>query len=194
MDRRDFLPDARPVVYNVPTRMGEAAFYISAGVAVGASLAAVTRRNPIYSALWLMIAFVAFAVIYLTLHAPFLAAMHVLVYTGAILVLFLFVIMLLNLQPEELKFDFPMAGRAVLGALCAAIGGLLIWLFLNAYDDPGPAADVPESFGGATAVGQTIFPAAGEPHFILPFELVSVLIIAAMIAAIVLARPEKKKA
>lgn len=174
--------------------MGEWAFYLSAAVAVGASLAAVTRRNPIYSALWLMIAFVAFAVIYLSLHAPFLAAMHVLVYTGAILVLFLFVIMLLNLKADELNFDYPLPGRAMLGALCVALGGVLVWLFTTVYRDPGPPGEVADTFGGATEVGRTIFPPAGQPNFILPFELVSVLIIAAMIGAIVLARPEKKKA
>jgi NADH-quinone oxidoreductase subunit J len=170
----------------------DAPFYASAAAAVGSALAAVTRRNPIYSALWLLISFVAIAVVFLDLHAPFLAAMHVLVYTGAILVLFLFVIMLLNLQPDELKFDYPIAARAMMAGLCALLGIGLAVLLARAGSLPDVPPPVADSFGGAREVGDTIFPGPGLGGFVVPFELVSVLIIAAMIGAVVIARPEKK--
>lgn len=172
--------------------MKEAVFYISAVVAVVSALITVTRRNPIYSALWLMISFVAIAVIFLELHAPFLAAMHLLLYTGAILVLFLFVIMLLNLKKEELEFDYPRVGRIMIGGFCLILGVVLTWFFVTQFDDPTLPEEVAETFGGASAVGNTIFGEPGGPHFILPFELVSVLIISAMIGAIMLARPGKR--
>ncbi|MFN3486489.1 MAG: NADH-quinone oxidoreductase subunit J, partial [Planctomycetota bacterium] len=81
----------------------------------------VTRRNPVYSAVWMLVCFLALAVVYLTLEAPFLAALHVIVYTGAILVLFLFVIMLLNLSPEELGREMPPPARAAAAVLAAAL-------------------------------------------------------------------------
>ena len=172
--------------------MQDVPFYAASSVALVSALAAVTRRNPIYSALWLMASFIAFAVIFLDLDAPFLAAMHVLLYTGAILVLFLFVIMLLNLKPEELAFDTSPTGKLVLGLLSAALGLLLVVLFVTRVRLPEPVETLPDGFGGAAAVGKAIFAETG-PNFVLPFELVSVLIIAAMIGAILLARPERKK-
>jgi hypothetical protein len=86
-------------------------FALAAAVTVGAGLLVVIQRNPIYSAISMLACFLGLAVIYLRLEAPFLAAIHVLVYTGAILVLFLFVIMLLNLKPEELGVEYPLKVR-----------------------------------------------------------------------------------
>lgn len=168
--------------------MRDLLFTTAAGTAVAASLLAVTRRNPIYSALWLMIAFVAFALIFLDLAAPFLAAMHVLVYTGAILVLFLFVIMLLNLKPEELTFDAPGPRWAGLAAGCAAFGAGLVFLLARGVEAPALTPLQDADFGGGAAVGNAIF---GGGTWVLPFELVSILIIAAMIGAVILARPSK---
>lgn len=168
--------------------MHDLLFTAAAGTAVGAALLAVTRRNPIYSALWLLIAFVAFALIFLDLAAPFLAAMHVLVYTGAILVLFLFVIMLLNLKPEELAFDAPGPRWGVLAAGCTAFGAGLAFLLVRGLQAPELAPLKDAGFGGGAAVGNAIFSGG---TWVLPFEMVSVLIIAAMIGAVILARPSR---
>src|SRR5262245_2480102 len=100
-------------------------FAIAAAITVGAGLLTVVQRNPIYSAISMLACFLGLAVIYLRLDAPFLAAIHVLVYTGAILVLFLFVIMLLNLKPEELGVEYPLKVRGLIAAMCAGLFALI---------------------------------------------------------------------
>ncbi len=161
----------------------DAVFAIAAGISVGAGIMVVTRRNPVYAALWMLLAFMAFAVIYLKLEAPFLAAMHVLVYTGAILVLFLFVIMLLCLKPEELGQEPPLRARLLSAALCL---GLFILLAVPLGQSPEALKALPEAApgqGSVEEVGKALF-----KTYVLPFELVSVLILAAVIGAVVLAK------
>lgn len=158
-------------------------FLVCAVVSGVSALFVVTNRNPVYSALSLLVCFVAFAVVFLRLAAPFLAAMHVLVYTGAILVLFLFVIMLLSLRDEELGREYPAWGKALLGALCVGLFGVLAWPMVKdpSLQQPPPAA--PPGFGGVEHVGNALF-----RDYALPFELVSVLIIIAMLGCVVLAK------
>src|SRR6476619_3191358 len=96
-------------------------FALAAAVTVGAGLLVVVQRNPIYSAISMLACFLGLAVIYLRLEAPFLAAIHVLVYTGAILVLFLFVIMLLNLKDSELGEEYPVSTRLGVAGMCAVL-------------------------------------------------------------------------
>lgn len=159
-------------------------FALAAGVSVAAGLMLVTRRNPVHSAMALLACFLAFAVIYLKLDAPFLAAMHVLVYTGAILVLFLFVIMLLNLKPEELEKECPLPARGVIAAVCA---GLFVLVAVPLWRDPKaqqmmPAVN-PEKFGSVREVGRSLFVEYG-----LAFELISVLILVALFGGVLLAK------
>jgi len=158
-------------------------FAAAAGLSVVAGLMMVTRRNPIYSAIMMLVAFLALAVVYLKLDASFLAAMHVLVYTGAILVLFLFVIMLLNLKPEEFGAEYPLPVRGAIGALCAGLFGLL---GLGIWNDPAlrePFKAAPAGFGEIRPVGIELFGPYG-----LPFELISVLILVAIFGGVVLAK------
>lgn len=158
-------------------------FVAAAGVSVVAGVAMVTRRNPVYSAIMMLVAFLAFAVVYLKLDAPFLAAMHVLVYTGAILVLFLFVIMLLNLKPEEMGEEYPLPVRGAIGALCLGMFGLLAGLL---WTDPSlhqPLPPVPADFGGIEQTGWALF-----EQYALPFELISVLILVAIFGGVALAK------
>jgi NADH-quinone oxidoreductase subunit J len=130
-------------------------FAVAATITVGTGLLVVTQRNPIYSAISMLACFLGLAVIYLRLAAPFLAAIHVLVYTGAILVLFLFVIMLLNLKPEELGVEYPLKVRGAIGALCAALFGLLA---LPLWQDQRPMPkESPVGFGGVEQVGHALF-------------------------------------
>jgi len=158
-------------------------FTLTAAISVGAAMMTVTRRNPVYSAVWLLVCFLAFAVIFLKLSAPFLAAIHVLVYTGAILVLFLFVIMLLNLQPDEIAEEYSTKAKLGVAAMCVVLFGFLA---IPLGTDPawsGPLPEVGAEFGSVAHVGRLLF-----KDYALVFELVSVLIIVAMFGAMVLAK------
>ena len=160
-------------------------FVGAAAVAVLASLMMVTRRQPVYSAVWLLVAFLSMAVVFLTLSAPFLASIHVLVYTGAILVLFLFVIMLLNLKDEELGEEYSPVARLGVAGGCAALFAVLavpitqdtrIWTAMS-------ASGATNNPGTVESVGEVMFRTYG-----FQFELVSVLIVVAMFGALVLAK------
>jgi NADH-quinone oxidoreductase subunit J len=158
-------------------------FLVTSLVTVASATLCVTRRNPVYSAVWLLVAFLAFAVLYLSLAAPFLAAIHVLVYTGAILVLFLFVIMLLNLKDDELGEEYPPATRLALALASAVLFGALAYPISREPTLavlPGP---VPSSWGSVEQLGMLLFEQYG-----LPFEIVSLLIIVAMFGAMVLSK------
>jgi NADH-quinone oxidoreductase subunit J len=156
-------------------------FAVSAAVTVGAGLGVVTQRNPVHCAISMLACFLGLAVLYLKLAAPFLAAIHVLVYTGAILVLFLFVIMLLNLKPEELGVEYPLKARLFLAALCAGLFGLLALPLVQdtrKFDDTLPAG-----FGSVETVGMALF-----NEYALAFELISVLIMVAVFGGVLLAK------
>lgn len=159
------------------------AFIAAGAIATIAAISTVTQRNPVYSAVSLLVCFISFAVLYLDLGAAFLAGIHVLVYTGAILVLFLFVIMLLNLKENELGQEYP---ASVKGAYAAVSAGLFAFIAVPVLRDPSLSAPLPEApagFGSVETTGRLLF-----NQFALPFELVSLLIIVAMFGALVLAK------
>ena len=173
-------------------------FLLAALVAVVSAVVMVTRRNPVYAALWLMLCFLSVAVIFLKLDASFLAAIHVLVYTGAILILFLFVIMLLNLQPGELGAEHSRPAKGLAFTVCGVLFLLLAVSFLKGTPRDGPypaltAVEVAvgeksvaisaEDWGGVRHVGSELF-----SRFKVPFEIVSVLIVVAILGAVVLAK------
>lgn len=156
-------------------------FYILGGAAVAASLLMVTRRNPIASALWLVAAFFAFAGLFILLNAHFIGVIQVLLYAGAIMVLFIFVIMLLNLGPEELKarlLRFPV----LLGGAAALY--LLVLLGLGILKRGVTAAEtLPEDFGYVAPVGKLLF-----TKYLVPFELTSILLLAAIVGSVVMGK------
>ena len=163
--------------------MSDIVFWACFGVSVPAAVMVVTRRNPVYSALWLLVCFLAFAGVFLTLSAPFLAAIHVLVYTGAILVPFLFVIMLLNLRQEELGLEYPRWVQGLAALICVGVGAGVVFVLAKSEEvGPGFAA-VSDEFGGVREVGRTLF-----GGFVLHFELVGILLLVAMIGAMLMAR------
>jgi NADH-quinone oxidoreductase subunit J len=156
-------------------------FAIVALVAVGSALGLVLRRNPIHGALFLVVNLGAIAVFYLMLGAEFLAAAQVIVYAGAIMVLFVFAIMVLIPGKEETGPD-PRR-RLRLWALPA--GGLLFlqvlaWVLLSRG---APPAGGPPAAGGVEAIGRLLF-----TDYLFPFELTSVLLLAAMVGVLLLAR------
>ena len=157
------------------------AFFVVAALAVGSALGLVLRRNPIHGALFLVANLGAIAVLYLMLGAEFLAAAQVIVYAGAIMVLFVFAIMVLIPGKEETGPD-PL--RAV--RLLAPPLGVLLFLLLAFVVARGTGAPA-----GAAAPGPTTIGALGRllfARYLFPFELTSVLLLAAMIGVLLLAR------
>ena len=158
--------------------------------ALGTLLAAsqvVLRRNPLHGALSLVASFFFLAGIYVLLSAHLIAIVQVMVYAGAVMVLFVFVIMLLNLKDEELgeqrvTFWKGVGALAVLGAVFVATRAALA----NVYQ--GPVRDlareqVAQGFGGVKAVGRVLY-----QHSVLPFELTSLLLLVAIVGAVVVAK------
>ena len=167
-------------------------FFIFAAVCVGGAINLLAQRHPINSALSLIVVMGSLAVIYLLLGAEFVAAVQVIVYAGAVMVLFVFVIMLLNAGEEE---RIPRASRVAtrLGVPGLIIGlSIGIWVVsrltgLDKIGIGGPAVmNGNAAFGNPTAVGHLLF-----REFLLPFEVTSVLILIAIMGAVVLARREE---
>jgi NADH-quinone oxidoreductase subunit J len=167
--------------------MTEAAFfYFFSLVAIGSGTAVITMRNPIKSAVALVVSFFALSAIYALLGAHFVAIIQVLVYAGAIMVLFIFVIMLLNLQEETASSWGDLSPRAIAGIACAgALGGGLI-VAATATQGMGflSAELMPPDYGTIEAVGAALF--GGD--YLLPFEAVSALLTVGVVGAVVLAK------
>ena len=168
-------------------------FLLFAAVAVGASLMVVLGRNPMHSVLLLIVSFAALAAIYVGLDAPFAAVVQIIIYAGAIMVLFLFVVMLLNAHRED---ETGAGARLAHGPLWAgaALAVLLVaelaWALTTAARGgdallaSGPGADAAE-LQSVRALGNVLF-----TQYSLAFEVTSILIIVAMVGAVVLARRE----
>lgn len=163
-------------------------FAVLAGGLLAASLGVVLARHPIRSALSLVVAMVLLAVMFVTLDAHLIAALQIIVYAGAIMVLFLFVIMLLNLR-EEPRFTAGVRHLGIGSALGLLFLGVVARLLVAgggaapADGGPGMTAPVPAGFGDIEAVGERLF-----THFLLSFEITGVLLLVATIGAVVLAK------
>lgn len=160
-------------------------FLVLAVIAVGSALGMLVSRNAVYSVLFLIVNFATVAVFYLLLEAPFIAIAQITVYAGAILVLFLFVIMLLGAEqlrnPHTMPWQRPMA--VVFGLVLLAETGYIIWTQQGSLPAGSP---LPKGFGSPQAIGNLLF-----NQYLLPFEITSILLLAAMVGAIVLTRTEK---
>jgi NADH-quinone oxidoreductase subunit J len=157
-------------------------FYFALVIAL-ASILVVALRNPIYSALSLLIMFFHVAGLYVTLHAEFLAAVQIIVYAGAILVLYLFVVMLLNLKHDERYHQqWPIAG---LIGLALVIEGLVLTLLKGRATPREPALSetAVEGLGNTEALGDVLY-----TTYLFPFEVASLTLLVAMIGAIILAK------
>jgi NADH-quinone oxidoreductase subunit J len=167
--------------------VGQTAFYYLAAVSVASAVLAITRRNPIHSMLWVLVLFLHVAGIFLLVGAEFLAAVQVVVYAGAILVFYLFFLMLLDMPREiaGLRFGVHWPFGAAGGLAFAALG----WYARNAAIGPGEMArSTPASSGGAppgslSSIGTALF-----TQFALPFEIVSLILLAAIVGAVVIAK------
>ncbi|MBI3219966.1 MAG: NADH-quinone oxidoreductase subunit J [Bacteroidetes bacterium] len=159
-------------------------FYFLSFVAVLSALMVVFSKNPVHSVLYLIITFFAIAGHYILLNAQFLAAVHVIVYAGAIMVLFLYVIMLLNLNQETEPH------KSTLIKLAAAISaGLLLVVFVGSIRGSEQMMVQPQQVevGSVKDMGRVLF-----KEFLLPFEISSVLLLVAMIGAVMLGKNEEE--
>ncbi len=159
-------------------------FLAFAALLVGCSLMVILHRNPVTSALFLVLAFCALSGIYLLLQAEFLAMVQVIVYAGAIMVLFLFVIMYLNLK-KDAEDGVPQLLRRGIGWL---VGGVLLLegaLFFGKRWALGmaPPAVAPAAVGNTAAIGQILY-----SRYLFPFEITSVLLIVAILGAVLIGR------
>lgn len=162
----------------------DAAFYLAAAVAIVATLLVVVLPSAVHALLYLVVSLLAVAVVFYVLGAPFAAALEVIVYAGAIMVLFLFIVMLIGEQ--QLSFDEHLGGQrlyaAVLGLLLA---GILLITLASAAPFTGQSQLTEEVIGrqNVQLVGAQLY-----TEYLLPFEAASVLLLIAMIGAVVLAK------
>jgi NADH-quinone oxidoreductase subunit J len=155
-------------------------FILFGALAIGCALAVVAQRNPLYSAISLIGVFISLACLYVMLAAPFIAAVQVIVYAGAIMVLVVFVIMLLNVEQEErrrarLKFLVPTAV-----ALAAVLIAEVAFILVSVQDVPTAGSS---SVGVTQSIGSALF-----TRYLLPFEITSILLLMAIVGAMTLAR------
>ena len=156
-------------------------FFVLAGLLILSSLLVVFQRNVVHSAVALVVALFLIAILFLTLHAPMVGVLQVLVYAGAIMVLFLFVIMFLNpIGLEQRRTLWWVFGGASSLLLVAALAPVL--LNSEPPQDPVVATDL---FGAPEQLAKSLF-----SDFVLPFEIASVLLLVAIIGAVVLAKRE----
>ena len=169
-------------------------FYISGILMVASALLVVTRKNPVYSAILLVVFFLLTSLNFLVLRSPFLAVVQVLVYGGAIMVLFVFVLMLLNLTEEELDEKVEPGRKLLAGAGSALLFVLLAWAINSSEriqaagdtDLTGPVKDSVAQAGETREIGEALF-----SEHILPFEFTSILIFIAIIGAIYLTKTRR---
>lgn len=161
-------------------------FFIAALMAVGSAALVVSRKNPVHSVIFLIVCLLSVALLFLLLGAQFVAALQVIVYAGAIVVLFLFVVMLLNVKREVLVFHSSLGQRL---AALALVGVLLIQTLAIAV--AGTAwvrkekwmAQSSMSFGTVQAVGRELF-----SRYLFQFEVASILLLAAVVGAVAIVK------
>lgn len=158
-------------------------FYAFTTLMLGAALSVVFNRQPVYSVLSLLVAMFCLAGLFIMRGAYFVAALQILLYAGAVLVLFLFVIMLLNLAPDSLARarTLTLTGAGTMGALI--LGAILVRLYWS--DGARPPVEAAADNSSVEAIGRALF-----TTYLLPFEFVSFIILAAIIGAVTLAKQE----
>ena len=170
--------------------MGEAiAFYVLAAMILGFALLVVSTQNTVHAVLFLVLNFLAVAALYVLLTAQFLAVIQVLVYAGGIVVLYLFVVMLVNLKrpPEDhsARQRRPWLGFALGGAVLAQLGVILLWGGFATPTDFAAAQESDLALNNVERIGMLLY-----TDYLIPFEVASMLLLVAMVGAIILAKRE----
>jgi NADH-quinone oxidoreductase subunit J len=162
--------------------VGTALFFLFAGFAIMCAISMVYHKNPLYSAISLVGVFISLSCIYVMLAAPFIAAVQILIYAGAIMVLVVFVIMLLNLEddtgPNRLRYLW-----AIGGGLGVVLLAQTLFVFYAVMRAPQNAGDQTVTAGKTLSIGQAMY-----TEYLLPVEIVGVLLMMAIIGSVILAR------
>jgi NADH-quinone oxidoreductase subunit J len=161
---------------------GTVLFFLFAGFAIACAISMVYHKNPLYSAISLVGVFIALSCIYITLAAPFIAAVQVLIYAGAIMVLVVFVIMLLNMDEDK-----PLNRLRYLYAVGTGLGLILLvqtfFVFYAVMRAPNHVVDAEQTAGKTLTIGQAMY-----TEYLLPVEIVGVLLLMAIIGGVILVR------
>ena len=157
-------------------------FFLFAGFAIACGISLVYHRNPLYSAISLVGVFIALSCIYITLAAPFIAAVQILIYAGAIMVLVVFVIMLLNLDDDRPRKSLTYL-YGIGGVLGLALLANAFFIFYAVSNTPQQPVDVENTVGKTMSIGQSMY-----TEYLLPVEIVGVMLMMAIIGGVVLAR------
>ncbi len=162
--------------------VASALFFVFAGLAIACAISLVYHKNPLYSAISLVGVFIALSCIYVTLAAPFIAAVQILIYAGAIMVLVVFVIMLLNLDDDK-----PLNRLQYLYAVGAGLGLILLaqtfFIFYAVSKKPNQYIETDETVGKTLNIGTAMY-----TEYLLPVEIVGILLLMAIIGGVILAR------
>ena len=164
-------------------------FYFFAAVMVFAALRVITARNPVHSALFLVLAFFTAAGLWMLLEAEFLAIALVLVYVGAVMVLFLFVVMMLDINLDRLRegyWDYLVPGLIVAGVMVAEMTLVLLGRYFDLEGMPQPAMH-PADYSNTRELGRLIY-----TEYVYPFEIAAVILLVAIVAAIALTLRQRK--
>ena len=163
------------------------AFYIIATLIVATALLVIFSKNTIISALWLVVCLFMQAALFVLLDAHLVAALQVLLYAGAIMVLIIFVIMVLNLAPKSLKFKTITGERIIIGSGVLYVAGAL-GIAIATLGTVGTAetAETAETVGTVAGVGEILL-----TKYLVPFELISVLLLVAIVGTVVLSQKDK---
>ena len=170
--------------------MGTAiAFYVTSALILGFALLVVTTKNTVHAVLFLVLNFLAVAALYVLLTAQFLAVIQVLVYAGGIVVLYLFVVMLVNLkrQPEDHSAPQrrPWLGFGLSAAVLAQLSAILVWGGYGMPTDPNTMQNTDLALNNVERIGMLLY-----TDYLIPFEVASMLLLVAMVGAIILAKRE----
>jgi NADH-quinone oxidoreductase subunit J len=158
-------------------------FYLFGAMIVGAGIGVITARNPVHAAMFLVLAFVSCAFLWMLLEAEFLAIVLVLVYVGAVMVLFLFVVMMLDVKIEQVRAGFTRyapLGIAVVLLIVAQLG-YVVWVRTQDMNFMSAPPRAPADYSNTEALGSVLY-----TEYVYPFELAAVLLLVAIVAAITL--------
>jgi NADH-quinone oxidoreductase subunit J len=157
-------------------------FYFLGGMAILTAILTITRKNPVHSALALIFTLLSVAGLYLMLYAPFVAGVQIVLYAGGIMVLFLFVIMLVNIERAELEERFNKQWH-VAAVAAVALGGMLLYVLRRGQGIfPNTVVPMPEA-ENTQQVGLLLY-----KNYLMPFEIASLLLLVAIVGAVVMAK------
>jgi NADH-quinone oxidoreductase subunit J len=160
-------------------------FYILSAITLGSALLTILKRNPIHSAIWLVVCFFSIAGHYAMFNAQFLAMVHLIVYSGAIMILMLFTIMMMNFNENKIRKNNLVVVAAVV-ALCL-VGYVLLATFLKAQPMIEQYIVTGEDYQSIKVLGQVLL-----DDYVVPFEMAAVLLLVSMIGAVLLSKKDKK--